>query len=235
MNEVNESKLEGKRLILAATIPILVMFVCWMLKILEISLDISFSHYGIYPRDFHSWTGLIMMPLIHGDIAHIAANTVAFIVLVTGVFYFYKEFALKILLYSWIFTGLLTWLIGREAYHIGASGLVYAFAGFIFLSGVLRNHIQLMAISLLVVFVYGSMIWGIFPIKPQMSWEGHLSGLVTGFCLAYIYRKQGPQRKIYTWDDDDDDNDTGVDGGSGSSHVSTTHKFFPEYDYKENE
>lgn len=229
MNDSNDTRLERKRLILAATIPFLVMFICWILKLTELALDISFSKYGIYPRDFGSWAGLIMMPLIHGDLAHLTANTVAFLVLGTGVFYFYKDVALRILLFSWLFTGLLTWLIGRESYHIGASGLIYAFSGFIFLSGVLRNHIRLMAISLLVVFVYGSMIWGIFPIEPQVSWEGHLSGLVTGFALALIYRHKGPQRPRYSWEDEDED-----DEDNGNPYVSSTHNIFPEYEYKEN-
>lgn len=230
MSEDINIQFERKRLILAAAVPLLVLFFCWMLKLIEIGLDISFAHYGIYPRDIGSWPGLIMMPLIHGDFAHLAANTVSFFVLATGVFYFYRDVASKILLISWISTGVLTWIIGRESYHIGASGLVYAFSGFLFLSGVLRNHIRLMAISLLVVFLYGSMIWGIFPIEPGISWEGHLSGLVTGFVLAWFYRKQGPQRLKYSWEEDDDDDES---DNTGHPNISSTHGVLPDYDYRE--
>jgi hypothetical protein len=64
-----------------------------------------------------------------------------------------------------------------------------------------------MAVSLVVVFLYGSMIWGIFPNDPTISWESHFSGLVVGFFLAYIFKKQGPQKKVYSWEYEDDDNE----------------------------
>ncbi|HOY38443.1 MAG: rhomboid family intramembrane serine protease [Bacteroidales bacterium] len=237
MNEEIDIRFERKRLILAATIPAIILLICWLIKLFEISSGISLSNYGVLPRNLHSLFGIILMPLLHGDYAHLAANSVAFLVLGTGVFYFYRDIAVKVLLFSWLSTGIITWVIGRESYHIGASGLVYAFAGFIFLSGVLRNHFRLMAISLLVVFLYGSMIWGIFPIEPNISWEGHLSGLFTGFVLALIYRSKGPQRPRYSWEEEDDEDDVNESNNEkgAPSNTSATHRISPEYDYKPNE
>lgn len=96
--------------------------------------------------------------------------------------------------------GIWVWVGGRSGYHIGASGLVYGLASFLFFSGVIRNDIRLLAISLLVVFLYGSMIWGIFPIFPQVSWESHMLGGISGLVLAIYYRKYGPQKKVYEWE-----------------------------------
>jgi membrane associated rhomboid family serine protease len=93
---------------------------------------------------------------------------------------------------TWIITGILVWLGGRSSYHIGASGLIYGFASFLFFSGIIRNSINLLAISLLVVFLYGSLVWGIFPFDYKISWESHLFGALTGFALAAAFRHYGP-------------------------------------------
>ena len=105
-------------------------------------------------------------------------------------------------LLSWLFTGALLWLIGGSngAVHIGMSGVIYALAGFLFTSGVLRGYLPLQALSLFIIFLYGSMIWGVFPTQPRVSWQGHLSGLIVGVVLAFIYRKQGPQRPKYQYE-----------------------------------
>ena len=118
-----------------------------------------------------------------------------------GLFYFYGRIAPQVVIISWIATGLGVWIIGRESYHIGASSLIYAWAGFIFLSGVLRKQGNLLALSLLVVFLYGGLIWGLFPIKENVSWEAHLAGGISGFLLALYYRKEGPRQRSYSWDD----------------------------------
>lgn len=206
MNDGN-LKLERKRLIISAVIPLIFLILCWLIKLTELSLDINLANYSIYPRNWKSLYGIILMPFLHGDIAHLAANTATFLILSTGIFYFYKDIALKVWGFAWVFTGLLTWIIGRESYHIGASGIIYAFAGFLFLSGVLRNYTRLMALSLLIVFLYGGMFWGVFPTQPNISWEGHLSGLIVGIVLAIIYRKQGPQREKYSWEIESDEDD----------------------------
>lgn len=226
MNDI-DLRIERKRLIISAVIPVIFLIICWLIKLTELSLDINLSNYSIYPRHWKSLWGIFLMPLLHGDLGHLAANSITFFVLGTGIFYFYREIALKIWGYSWVFTGILTWIIGRESYHIGASGLIYAFAGFLFLSGILRNNLRLMAISLLIVFLYGGMVWGVFPTDTNVSWEGHLSGLIVGFVLAYIYRAKGPQREQYSWELESDEDDP-----QSSSYGSRQYEI--KYFYKEN-
>ena len=97
------------------------------------------------------------------------------------------------------------WLAGRAAWHIGASGLVYGLASFLFFSGIIRRYFRLVALSLLIVFLYGSMVWGIFPgVYQNVSWESHMVGAFSGVILAILYRKEGPQQPKYEWMDDDE-------------------------------
>ena len=128
-------------------------------------------------------------------------------------YYFYNQIATKVLVISYLFSGLILWLIGRESWHIGASGLIYALAFFLFFSGIIRKHIPLIAISFIVAFVYGSMIWHIFPwqVQDPISWEGHLGGGIIGTVLSIWFRNAGPQRPEKNWDEGDEDTDEPLD------------------------
>jgi membrane associated rhomboid family serine protease len=107
----------------------------------------------------------------------------------------------------WFISGIIVWLTARPAYHIGASGLVYGFASFVFFSGIIRNNINLLAISLLVVFLYGGLVWGIFPYDFRVSWESHLVGGMTGLGMAFYYRSYGPPSTKKIWPEDEDEED----------------------------
>lgn len=122
------------------------------------------------------------------------------LVLGTALFYFYKDVAFRVIVFSILITGFWVWVIARPSYHIGASGIIYSLAGFLFTSGIIRKHPRLMAISMLVVFIYGGMVWGVFPVEERVSWESHLMGLACGVLLAYFFRAHGPQRKKYSWE-----------------------------------
>ena len=137
-----------------------------------------------------------------------------FFFLATALFYFYSEVALKVFIWTYFLTGLFVWFAGREAWHIGASGLVYGLASFLFFSGILRKYFRLIALSLLIVFLYGSMVWGIFPgVYKNVSWESHMLGFVSGLILALWYRKEGPQQPVYEWmSDDDQEQDSALEG-----------------------
>ena len=144
------------------------------------------------------------MPLIHDkfDIHHLLNNSIAFLLLTTLLAYSYRKVFLPVLLISWISCGALLWGFAENhnAYHIGMSGVIYALFSFLFVSGIIRRYFPLQALSFLVVFLYGSLIWGIFPIDQHISWEGHLAGFVSGIILAIVYRKQGPVRPKYQYE-----------------------------------
>ena len=126
-----------------------------------------------------------------------------------ALFYFYRPIAWKVLFFGVLFSGLLTWWIGRPSYHIGASGLIYVLVSFIFFKGIFTKYFRLIALSLLIVFLYGSMIWYVFPVKEGISWEGHLSGLITGLLFAVFFKKKIPKPRKFAWEDEnyDDSND----------------------------
>ncbi len=163
------------------------------MKFVEFGFQTDFAHLGIYPMHLNGLAGIFTAPLIHADIHHLADNSIPVFVLSLSIFYFYREVAYAVFFLTWLISGLLVWIIGREAYHIGASGLIYGLAAFIFLSGVIRRNKSLLAISLLVIFLYGSLVWGVFPYDYRISWESHLMGGITGFILAVVYRHEGPE------------------------------------------
>lgn len=185
----NDSRTELKKMLLATVIPGSFLFLVWMVFLLELSLDIDLAAYGLRPRDLRQWFGILTMPFLHGGFGHIIANTASFLVLGSLLFYFYNEDAIAVFIWSYFLSGIFTWIIARGSIHIGASAMVYAFAGYLFTAGVINKDIRKMAISLIVVFMYGSMIWGIFPQKSNISWEGHLSGFAAGIGLAFMYRQ----------------------------------------------
>lgn len=166
--------------------------------------NVHFYQYGVRPKSVEGLQGILLMPFIHAErgFEHIVNNSLPIFILTAALIYYYRTIALRVFVLSWLLTGLGLWIFAAKttSYHIGISGVIYALAGFLFTSGVLRKYRPLQAISLFVAFVYGSMIWGIFPTKPQVSWEGHLSGLVVGVTLAFIYRRLGPQPPKYQFE-----------------------------------
>ncbi|MBN1187386.1 MAG: rhomboid family intramembrane serine protease [Bacteroidales bacterium] len=198
---------ERKKFLQSIIYPLIFVITIWMVKIVELEMNWNFARFGLYPLHAKGLWGILFAPLIHSDFQHLINNSIPVLVLSVAIFYFYQEVALKVIFYTWVLTGMAVWFGAREAYHIGASGLIYGFASFLFFSGVIRRNINLLAISLLVVFLYGSMIWGIFPIIPDMSWESHLYGGIVGGILSIIYRRYGPQRKKYDWEDEIDYDD----------------------------
>lgn len=200
-------KEDHKRFMYSLIFPVFFLIIIWLIKVAEILLIIDFTFLGIFPLKTKGLVGIITAPLIHSDIEHLIANSVPILILGTGLFYFYNKIAYKVFFLSYFIANTWIWLGARQAYHIGASGLIYSFASFLFVSGVIRKNIRLMAISLLVVFFYGSMIWGVLPLQPHISWESHLMGAIAGLVLAIYYKDQGPKRRIYSWELEDEDED----------------------------
>ncbi len=206
---------EKRKFIHSLIFPSLFVVLLWLVKIIEYAMEADFAFLGLYPLSLRGLIGIITAPFIHGDFSHLFANTSSLFVLGIMLFYFYRSIAYRVFFFTWLLTGIWVWLLGRESYHIGASGLVYGLAAFLFASGIIRKNQRLLAITLVVVFLYGSMVWGIFPKffpRKNISWESHMMGMLAGVVLAVFYRKHGPQRKKYSWeyeeeeeDDDDDD------------------------------
>ena len=180
--------------------------VLWLIKFFEIEFNLDFSTWGILPRDITGLRGIIFSPLIHADFKHLIANTIPFFILTFSLFFFYRKSSYIIFILIYLFTGVFVWLGGREAMHIGASGLIYGLAAFLFMSGIIGYNIRLLTISLVVSLVYGGMFWGIFPTKPEISWESHLWGGISGFVLAIFFRKSIPYDHIENENDENNEN-----------------------------
>ncbi len=161
---------------------------------------------GLFPRSEEQVHGILTFPLVHDDWEHVLSNTIPLFVLMALLRYHYSTVWIRVSLLNWVLSGIWLWLGGRAALHIGASGFVYGLASFLFFSGLLRwGERRSMAISLVVVFLYGGLIWGLFPFLREVSWEGHLFGGLSGILLAWTYRKQPPQRPVYEWELDEKD------------------------------
>jgi membrane associated rhomboid family serine protease len=203
----SNDKEEKKYFIRTLYIPVVLLLLIWIVKGIEIFAGISLGDFGIYPREISGLRGILFAPFIHGDFNHLINNSVPFFLLNVTIFYFYKPVAFRVVFFIWLITGACVWVAGRESYHIGASSLIYGNAAFLFFSGVIRMDIKLLAISLLVVFLYGGMIWWIFPFDQKISWESHLFGGFTGMVLAFIYANKGRKNEEIQWNDEEDDND----------------------------
>jgi membrane associated rhomboid family serine protease len=200
---------EQKRMIRSLIIPGVFVLIMWFIKIFEVVFHVDLEVYGLTPLSWHGLPGIFFAPLLHANFSHLSANTLPFFFLGGMLFYFYRPIAWKTFWGIWFITGLWVWVFARgDSVHVGASGVVYGLASFLFLSGIIRRDSKLMAITLLIAFLYGGLVWGIFPqLFPHqpISWESHLMGLLAGAVLAVYYRKSGPQKEEYVWEDDDID------------------------------
>lgn len=199
-----------RKLATSAVLPAIVVVLLWCVYLLDGGFGLELYRYGVFPRTAHGLVGVLAAPLVHGDLEHLLNNSIPLLVLGWSLMYFFPRLAGRVVLASWIISGMLVWVSARASYHIGASGVVYGIAAFLFTSGLLRGQRTLMGLSLLVVFLYGSLLWGMFPIVPRISWESHFWGAAVGVATAYLFRRvpaavQDP--KPITWDESDVDED----------------------------
>jgi membrane associated rhomboid family serine protease len=202
--------------------PALMVFIFWIVEITEQTIGISFVRFGVYPLHLKGLPGILFSPFIHSGFSHLISNSIPFFILMFALIYFYRRISYRIFIQLFFLSGAFVWLSGREAWHIGASGVIYAMAAFHFVSGIIRNDTRLLTLSVTVVFLYGGMVWGLLPIKPDVSWEGHLWGAISGVVLALYYRKYLIRRDKFDWEEEDDDeeeegegNEEGKDRGEG--------------------
>ena len=200
---------DTRRLRIAFAVALSFALLLWVVKFAEYFGGLDFIQFGIYPRRADGLAGVLWAPFIHGSFAHLFANTAPIVVLGTMILYGYPRAAKVLLPAVYLGGGLAVWLFAREAYHIGASGIVFGMLFFVLTIGVLRWERRAIALSLVVFFLYGGMIWGILPEAPDISFESHLSGALIGIVLAILLRHLDPEppRKQYSWENEEEEAD----------------------------
>lgn len=179
--------------------------ILWLVRLFEYEFQLDFSPWGILPLTLKGSWGIIFSPLIHANFEHLAANSFPLFILAFSLFFFYRNSSYIIFILIYLFSGFFVWLFGRDAIHIGASGVIYGLAAFLFMSGIISFNVRLLTVSLIVALIYGGMFWGIFPIKPGISWESHLWGGISGFGLALLFRKTAPPNQHDQEEEEDND------------------------------
>jgi membrane associated rhomboid family serine protease len=195
---------EKTHLLKSLRLPLLFVAGMWLVKAAEYYYSISLYEFGIYPLTTKGLIGILTSPFIHKDFSHLLSNTLPLLISSIGIIYFYPNIAYRAMIGMYLMTGIWIWCFARPSYHIGASGLVYSFVFFLFFSGVLRKDRAAMAVSLLVTFLYGSIVWGILPLIEEVSWEAHLMGTLAGIFFAWYYRKSDGPTPKYEWKEEEE-------------------------------
>lgn len=173
---------------------LLIASVFWAVSLTEWMWEQNWAHWVGYPRTKEGIIGIFLSAWLHGDWIHLGSNTVAFLMLGSGLFVLYPSLSEKILWINFFLTGIGVWLFARSAYHIGASGWIYSLASFLFFSGVFRRDRRSLLISFTIIFVYAGMLETIFPSEKtdleHISWESHLIGGIVGAFMAFSFRKE---------------------------------------------
>lgn len=180
---------------IATYISITLLFFMWTIHLFQIGTDINLYQYGIYPMHAKGLVGILAAPFLHDteNFGHIINNSIPAFILTWLLFYHYRKIATPAFISIYLLTGISMWLLARPSFHIGMSGVIYGLAAFLVTAGFFRKNMRVAAVSLFVIFMYGSMIWGIFPGAVNVSWEGHTLGLFAGIIIAVITKNTGPQ------------------------------------------
>ena len=195
-----------ERFVRKLLIPLLFPAVLWVVHLLSLFFNLKLGGMGILPRDLPGLMGIVTGPLIHAEYAHLISNTIPLIILGWIIFFFFRRISYLLFFFIYLITGMLVWILAREVYHIGASGIVYGFVSFLFFSGIFRRDNKSIALALMVTFLYGGIVWGVLPGQKGISWESHLFGAIAGIVAAYMFRGIDPPKK-YDWEDEPDDFD----------------------------
>lgn len=186
----------GSQFVRSGIISISLVALCWIIFLADYFIFDSLSFYGIVPRNVSHLSGIIFAPILHANFTHIISNSAPLFFLTATIIFVYPKISTRVIIFSWILTGLVVWMFadmfgGRVGVHIGASGLVYAEAAFVFFSGIFRRNFISIIVAVMVASLYGGMIFGIFPNGlSNISWEGHLGGFLVGTMLAWLYKNK---------------------------------------------
>jgi membrane associated rhomboid family serine protease len=179
----------------------------WAIWAADAAFHLHLYRYGVYPREVWGLVAILVAPLVHGSWTHLFANTLPVFVLGIAVVYGYPSSARIVIPVVYLASGLGVWLFGRPSYHVGASGLAHGLMFFVLVVGILRRDRRAIALSLLVFFLYGGMVWTILPTDPHVSFEYHLFGALSGLVLAIALRHRDPPppEKRYSWEEEPED------------------------------
>lgn len=184
---------------------LLTLFV-WLIFAADWLFSLNLIRFGVIPRQTSGLWGILTTPFLHAGWQHLISNTMPLLVGVTAMLYLYPNSSIRVVPVIYFGSSLVVWLVGRPDVHIGASGLIYGLLSYVFVAGLLRRDARSIAVSLLIWFLYSSLLQGLAPTNGRVSWELHLAGFVLGLTLAIMYRRWDiTPRKRYAWEDDDDD------------------------------
>jgi membrane associated rhomboid family serine protease len=189
---------------LALKIALVFIGILWTIFIFDAVFGLRLGRFGLRPGSIPGLVGIVTAPLLHGSMQHLLSNTIPLLISLTATLYLYPSSSVRVIPMIWLGSGAMAWFIGRPSLHLGVSGLIYGLLAYVFIGGLLRRDMRSVSVSLLVGFLYGSMVWGVLPIRPHMSWEMHLAGAVIGCLLAVLYRNWDRIPLVrYEWEDDE--------------------------------
>ncbi|MGC1248363.1 MAG: rhomboid family intramembrane serine protease [Spirulinaceae cyanobacterium] len=166
----------------------------WVLEIVDFVFfhrRMGLDQYGIVPHNLIGLRGILFAPFLHGGFGHLIANTLPFITLGWLVMLQETSDFYLVTLITMVVSGLGTWLFGSpDSVHVGASGLIFGYLGFLLLRGFFQRNLPSIVLSIAVGVLYGGLIWGVLPTDPRVSWEGHLFGFIGGVVSAYLIGKK---------------------------------------------
>jgi membrane associated rhomboid family serine protease len=173
----------------------------WCIKLFEFLSGVDLYHLGVLPRHHQGLIGIVTGPLIHGSWEHLLGNSLPTLILATLVIYGYPRSRWWAIAGIWLMSGTLVWLLARNSFHFGASGLTHGLFFYLFVGGILRRDRRSAALLMIAFYMYGGMILSIFPGDPGISFESHLFGALAGGLLAYLFRHwdKKTQGKRYSW------------------------------------
>jgi membrane associated rhomboid family serine protease len=183
--------------------PFKLILLLWAIHLFQVVTAIRLGWLGVFPGSISGLKGVLFSPLIHADWGHLLSNTPPLFMLTAIILYFYRSVAKSSFVMIYLLSGLAVWLFGRHVYHIGASGVIYGLVAFVFWNGIFRRNLKSIALALIVMFYYGSMIVGVLPGQEGISWESHLLGGVVGIFTSFWFRgslETDEQPTEYSWE-----------------------------------
>jgi len=199
------------RLIDSIVWPLVIVVAIWVVFFVNLRFGLDLNQYGMRPQDLRGIFGIFTMPFLHGDFDHLFSNSVPLLLSMAFIFIYFDKERIPILLLNVLLTGIILLAIGEpRSNHIGASGLVYAYIFFLVTHAIFTRNKEMLGASFLLIFLYGSLIYGIFPeygriVGKNISWEGHLAGAISGVVFGFLFRKTGPQQAMFFENESDDD------------------------------